>query len=83
MSLNLKKLKFPHIEGNEIELPKETKEDKPKAEKHAGPRGQEMINGKIILGRGTDLTVPLPIYLPKDRKGNYEPEIDKSGHTGT
>ena len=43
---------------------------------------KEIINGKVILGRGIDLNVPLPIYLPKDRKGNYEVEIDKSGHTG-
>lgn len=75
------KLKFPHIEGNEIAL---EQKDEPKHEDKAknGPRGHEMINGKVILGRGTDLKVPLPIYLPKSRLGNYEVEIDRSGHTG-
>ena len=35
-----------------------------------------------MLGRGVDLNVPLPIYLPVGRKGNYEIEVDKEGHTG-
>ena len=30
----------------------------------------------------TQESVPLPVYLPNGRKGNYEPEIDKTGHTG-
>ena len=80
------KLKFPHIEGNEIALEDQHQQQheekkKPKVSKN-GPRGAEMINGKVILGRGVDLGVPLPIYLPKSRLGNYEVEIDRAGHTG-
>ena len=82
------KLKFPHIEGNEIALEKNepAKVIKKEVVKQSGPRGQEMVNGKVLLGRGTDLGVPLPIYLPNGRYGNWEPKeeghYDKSKHSG-
>ena len=79
------KLKFPHIDHNEIEIQgkvEEKEEPKQEEKKSTGPRGQEIINGKVLLGRGVDLSVPLPIYLPVGRKGNYEITVDKSKHTG-
>jgi len=80
------KLEFPHFESNEIDLNsqkealEEAKHNDPVHE--TGPRGQEIVNGKVLLGRGIDLNVPLPIYLPVGRKGNYEIEVNKEGHTG-
>ena len=58
------KLKFPHIEGNEIELPKgEPKQEEPV--KQSGPRGQEkrLILMKILI-----------LYL---KSGNIFPETQK------
>ena len=84
------KLGFPHIEHKEIQMSDEPDnkifpDENPEVKEpviETGPRGQDIINGKVLLGRGVDLNVPLPIYLPVGRSGNYEPVIDKSGHTG-
>lgn len=73
------KLAFPHIEGNEIPLehPKE-------ADPNRNSEVAESWDGRkvTLIGRGEDLTVPLPVYLPHEKIGNYEPVIDKTGHDG-
>ena len=79
------KLALPHIEGNEVDLEK----IKPVVEEKKLDYEPEVVDSwdgrKVtLIGRGEDLSVPLPIYLShtSDKLGNYEPEIDMTGHDG-